>query len=108
MADLPYSTVILQWQDAGFVGRVQVAALTVAKNLKLMNGLATDASEQAISEDRLARQICAAPVVWGPMFAYLVAIQLIGKSSLTDTSVTTDGDIFSAVIAVYDAFITRL
>ena len=103
MADLPYSTVILQWQDPGFVGRVQVAALIVAKNLKMLSGPTETASKQAIAEDRLARQICASPASWGPVFAYLVAIQLIGNSSLTDTTVTTDGAIFAAVNAVFDA-----
>ena len=108
MSDLPYATLVTEWQDAGFIGRVQVAMLTVALNVKMVFGIVNNESEQVIAEDRLARQIVNSPATWAPLFAFAVAIKLIGHTSLTDTTATTDGDVFSAVSAVFDSFLPPL
>lgn len=107
MPDLPYATVVPQWQDAGFVGRVQVAML-LAVTTKLYSGDPSNQSLQVIAEDKLARQIIEAPTQWSPLFAYKVAVQLIGNSSLLDTTVTTDRALFSAAEFVFDAFLPQL
>lgn len=107
MAAAAYSQLSAQWQDAGFIGRVQVAILQVAAT-KLLPGPAENCPRQAAAEDSLARQIIMSPAGWAPRFAFQVAVQLIGKSTLLDTTVTTDGDVFSAASLVYDDFLPQL
>lgn len=107
MPDLPYATLITEWQDAGFVGRVQVAMLLTART-KLFSGQALDQTKQAIAEDALGRKWIASPASFSGLVAFSVACQLIGKASLTDTTVTADADVFAAVNAVYDSFLAQL
>ena len=48
------------------------------------------------------------PWTWATLFARVVAINLIAKTTLLDPAVTTDADIFSAESAVYDRLLPSL
>lgn len=108
MAALAYSVVQLEWQNPNFVSRVQVALLQTAINVKMEAQPPSSLTTTADHEDKLARAIVSNPTFWATQFAYLVAIQLIGNSSLLDETVTTDGAIFAAVGAVFDRFLPAL
>lgn len=108
MPDLAYSTLNLEWQNPNFVQRVQVGLLQTAANTKLEAEPPSSLTTTADHEDKLARSIIANPAFWAQQFAYLVAIQLIGNTTLLDEAVTTDGAIFSAIGAVFDKFLPSL
>jgi hypothetical protein len=103
---LSYTSLSAQSADPIFRGRVEFALLQDVKANRLQS-LPPDTSDvtQAAQEDRLGRAIIASPLFWAEKFSTLVAIQLIGKTTLLDESVTTDGDIFSAVSAVFDKYL---
>ena len=108
MAQLAYSTLNLEWQNPNFVSRVQVALLQTASAVKMEAEPPATLSSVADHEDKLARAIVANPTFWASQFAYLVAIQLIGNTTLLDETVTTDAAIFSAIAAVFDKFLPSL
>lgn len=101
---LAYSTIKTQVTDAGFLARLEIALIQVIKqpNGPLQHEPMSlhDQSTKA-QLDRLSRSILAQPSFWATQYADLVGNQLIGKSSLLDATVTTDGDLFSAANAVF-------
>lgn len=104
----PYSQLSTQSQDEAFIARVEFALLQEAANNKMQASPPATLSTVADQEDKLARSILASPRFWAKQFAPMVAVQLISKTTLLDESVTSDGDIFSAVAAIYDKFLPSL
>ena len=104
---LSYSEMKEQSADQAFQNRIQIALTQVAANTKMeaQPAAGTD-STLAGEEDVLARKILLDPAHWAAEFAEDVAVQLISKTTLLDESVTTDADIFSAVSAVFDKFLS--
>jgi hypothetical protein len=97
----------VQSTDESFIVRVQEALIqdVNANRLQALPVANTDVTATGYA-DRLGRKIVADPHSWAIAFSRLVALNLIAKSSLIDPAVTTDGDIFSAVSAVYPKFYT--
>lgn len=106
---LSYSQMAFQAKDESFIDRVQFALLqdVNTNRLQATPPTATDVTIAA-QRDRLGRVIVANTRVWATICARLVAEQLIAKSTLLSETVTTDGDIFSAVSAVYDKMLPSL
>lgn len=106
---LTYTEMANQSHDANFVQRVQMALLqdVNANKIQATTPANTDVTMTA-QRDRLGRLIVRDPFGWATLFARLVALQLISKTTLLDPAVTTDGDIFSAEGAVYDRFLASL
>lgn len=106
---LSYSALFFQSKDESFVSRVQFALLqdVNANRLEATPPAAADVTIEA-QRDRLGRAVIANPKGYALIFARLVAAQLIAKATLLDEAVTTDGDIFSAVDAVYDKVLPSL
>lgn len=104
---LTYSELAQQSADESFIQRVEFALLqdVNATRLQPLPVATTDVTATGYA-DRLGRAIIADPHGWAIKFARLVAEQLIGKTTLLDPSVTTDGDIFSAEVAVFAKFYT--
>lgn len=106
---LSYSEMALQAHDTSFIQRVEFALLqdVNANKIQATTPANTDVT-MAAQRDRLGRLIVRDPFSWATLFARLVALQLISKTTLLDPAVTTDGDIFSAEGAVYDRFLASL
>jgi len=104
---LTYTQMKTQSEDPGFRRRLEIALTQCAANTKMqaLPAGSTDATQTG-EEDRLAREIVLDPTFWAAKFSEDVAVQLISKSTLLDEAVTTDADIFSAVSAVFDKFLT--
>jgi len=104
---LSYAALAQQSADESFIQRVEYALLqdVNANRLQTLPVAATDVTATGYA-DRLGRKIVADPHGWAVLFARLVAENLIAKANLLDPAVTTDGDIFSAVSAVYPKFYT--
>jgi hypothetical protein len=104
---LSYAQMAQQSQDESFIQRVEYALLQEvnASRLQALPVAATDVTATGYA-DRLGRKVVADPHGWAILFARLVAEQLIAKATLLDPAVTTDGDVFSAISAVYPKFYT--
>lgn len=106
---LTYTEMASQYRDESFLQRVEMALLQDVNANRLQ---ATPPVPTAVAiadqRDRLGRAAIANPHAYALKFASLVAEQLISKATLLDPAVTTDGDIFSAVSAVYDKCLPTL
>lgn len=104
---LTYSQLAQQAADESFIQRVQEALIqdVNANRLQALPVALSDVTAAGYA-DRLGRRVVADPHGWAMIFARLVALNLIAKATLLDPAVTTDGDIFSAVSAVYPKFYT--
>jgi hypothetical protein len=105
---LKYTDIATQAATESFILRVQSALLQDVNNgtTRMLGSppLVTDVTLPALV-DRLARQIVADPHAWAIRFARLIAVQLIGKATLLDEAITTDGDIAAAEAAVFNRFL---
>lgn len=103
------SQMYFQSRDTSFINRVMFALLqdVNANRLQATPPAATDVTIAA-QRDRLGRRAIADPLTYATIFARLAAVQLIAKTTLIDEAVTTDGDIFSAVSAVFDKVLPSL
>lgn len=105
---LTYQQMSVQASDESFIQRVEFALLQDANNgttrMMALPAAATDVTLAGYS-DRLARKIVADPHGWAITYARLLGVQLIAKTSLLDPAVTTDGDIFSAINAIWTRFL---
>jgi hypothetical protein len=105
---LTYSAIAVQVADESFIQRVEFALLQDVNNgttrMMALPATATDVT-LAGQSDRLARKIVLDPHAWATTFARLLGVQLIAKSNLLDPAVTTDGDLFSAIGAIWTRFL---
>jgi hypothetical protein len=106
---LTYSQMSVQAADESFIQRVQEALIQDcnANRVQATTPASSDVTMPG-QRDKLGRRILLDPHAWAVTFARVVAINLIAKATLLDPAVTTDGDIFSAVSAVYDRFLPSL
>lgn len=106
---LTYSQLAAQASDSAFIQRVEFA-LVQDCNANRVQATTPAAGDVTMTgqRDRLGRRVLVDPLTWATLFARVAAVNLIAKATLLDPAVTTDGDVFSAVTAVYDRFLPSL